>query len=478
MDKKKKVVIIGAGPAGLTAGYELINKGFNVTIIEEDPKYVGGISRTVEYKGYRFDIGGHRFFTKNKEIEEWWNNILREDFLTRPRLSRWYYLGKFFDYPIKPLQLVKVFGLIESTKIVLSYAKSKIFPITPEKSLADWSINNFGYYLAKPFFIDYNLKLWGTHPDKISTDFASQRVKDISFISAIRNSVIKTLRINQTRVVKSMIEEFKYPKYGPGQLWEKVSQKIKDKRGKIIMGSKVIRINHKNWEVSSVIIKTAKGDKEVQTDYLLSTMPLTELILSLNPLPQKEVTDSAKFLKFRDFITVALVIDQKDMPPDNWIYTHDEGMKPIRIQIFKNWSPYLVKDPSKSCIGFEYVCKEGDNLWSMTKEELISQAKKDLDRLKFASSKKVIDAEIVRMKNVYPIYNLGYKERVNKIRNYLNKFKNYSLQPIGRGGLHRYNNSDHSMMTALLAVKNILGEKKSNQWEVNSDAEYQEEKDD
>lgn len=471
----KTVLIIGAGPAGLTAGYELAKKGFKVTMLERD-SIVGGISRTIKYKGFRFDLGGHRFFTKNKEIEQWWQNILHEDFLTRPRLSRWYYRKKFFDYPIKPLELLGVFGIVDSMKIALSYAKAKIKPIIPEISVADWCINNFGHYLAKPFFIDYNLKLWGVHPRYLSKDFTSQRVKGISFMSALKDALKKSLGIKDNNI-KSLIEQFKYPKYGPGMMWEQVAKLIEARNGKVLTEWKVVKIKHKNGKIVSVTAQKGKKNKEFKADYVLSTMPLKELIFALEPKPSQDVLDAAKFLSFRDFITVALMIDQPKTVPDTWVYTHDEGMKPIRVQIFKNWSPYMVPDASKSCIGFEYVCNEGDELWSMSREKLIEQAKQDLKRLGFASMKKVFDAEVVRLKEVYPVYLVGYEERVNKIKDYLqNNFKDNSLQPIGRGGLHRYNNSDHSMMTALLAVKNILGEGKYDPWNVNTDAEYHEEK--
>ena len=471
----KKVLIIGAGPAGLTAGYELSKNGPKVTILEEDLKFVGGISRTVLYKGYRFDIGGHRFFSKNKEVEAWWHGILDKDFLKRSRLSRWYYRKKFFHYPIKPLELIKVFGSIDSAKIVLSYIKAKLFPIKPEISLADWCINNFGYYLAKPFFIDYNLKLWGISPEKLSKDFASQRVKGVSLASALRDFFKKKIKIKKDKVAKSLIEEFNYPKYGPGMMWERVRDLIKEQGGEILMGYKVVKIKHKNGKIISVLAKNNGKEEEFQADYVLSTMPLRELILILDPFPPKDVLESARFLDFRDFITVALMIDQEKMPPDNWVYTHDEGMKPIRIQIFKNWSPYMVPNKTKSCIGFEYVCTKGDDFWGMSKGELIEQAKNDLERLGFTSKDKVFDAKVVRLKNVYPRYLLGYEKKVNRIKNYMNNnFKNYSLQPIGRGGLRRYNNTDHSMMTAFLAVKNILGKGPFDQWRVNTDAEYYE----
>jgi len=469
----KTALIIGAGPAGLTAGYELAKKGFKVTVLERD-SLVGGISRTIKYKGFRFDIGGHRFFSKNKEIEKWWENILHEDFLTRPRLSRWYYRKKFFDYPIKPLELLRVFGVIDSMKIALSYAKAKIKPIIPEISVADWCINNFGHYLAKPFFIDYNQKLWGVHPRHLSKDFTSQRVKGISVMNTLKDALKKSLGVKDNNI-KSLIEQFKYPKYGPGMMWEQVTRLIEAKKGKVLKGWKVIKVKHRNGKIISIIAQNKKRKKSFKADYVLSTMPLKELVLALEPLPAEDILGAAKFLSFRDFITVALMINKEKTVPDTWVYTHDEGMKPIRVQIFKNWSPYMVPD-GKSCIGFEYVCNQGDELWNMSKEKLIEQAKADLKRLGFANPDKVFDAEVVRLKEVYPVYLIGYKERVNKIKEYLQRnFKNYCLQPIGRGGLHRYNNSDHSMMTALLAVKNILGEGNYDPWNVNTDAEYHEE---
>ena len=473
---QKSVLIIGAGPAGLTAGYELIKKGYKVTIFEADKDFVGGISRTVEYKGFRFDIGGHRFFSKNKEVEKWWHDILEGDFLLRPRLSRWFYKGKFFQYPIKPFELLGVFGLLDSAKIMLSYLWAKLFPIKPELSLADWCINNFGRYLAKPFFIDYNLKLWGIDPRQLSKEFTLQRIKGISFIGTLKESLYKTLRIKGRTQAKSLIESFNYPKYGPGMLWEKVTACIREQGGDILMGHKVFKIVHSNGRLDKVFVKNSSGvTKEYIGDFLLSTMPLTELVLALSPEPEKQVVEAAKVLDFRDFITVALMVDKEVLPPDNWIYTHDKGMRSIRIQIFKNWSQYMVPDQTKSCIGFEYVCKDGDELWSKSRAELIELAQNELTILGFAKREEVFDAEVVRLRNVYPRYLIGFEKNVAIIKEYLqNTFPTNIIQPIGRGGLHRYNNSDHSMMTAFLAVKNILGEGHYDQWEVNSDAEYHE----
>lgn len=471
----KKVAIIGAGPAGLTAGYELINKGFDVTILEADPKYIGGISRTVEYNGFRFDIGGHRFFSKNKQVMAFWDEILKEDFLKRPRLSRWYYRGKFFYYPIKPFELLKVFGIWESFLIVSSYLKYKFFPIKPEKNLSDWCINNFGKYLATPFFINYNKKLWGIDPKYLSKDFTLQRIKDVSFIGTIIDAIKKTFGVKKG-TAKSLIEEFNYPKLGPGMLWEKVAKLITDKGGKVILGAKVNKLISKNGEVEKLIYIKDGKEFQIDSDYTLSTMPLAELVRTISPAVPSSVLDAANKLKYRDFMTVAVMLDKANTPPDNWIYTHDEGIKAIRVQLFKNWSPFMVPDDSKSCIGFEYVCNEGDELWKMDNKDLIQMAKSELDRLGFAKSDQVIDATVVRLKNVYPTYLLDYSENVNIIKEYLtNTFKNNSLLPMGRGGLHRYNNSDHSMMTAFLCVKNLIGEGNFDQWLVNTDAEYHEE---
>ncbi|MEM4625368.1 MAG: NAD(P)/FAD-dependent oxidoreductase [Candidatus Pacearchaeota archaeon] len=474
MSKRKKVIIIGAGPAGLTAGYELIKKGFDVLIIEQD-LMVGGIARTINYKNFRFDIGGHRFFTKNDEIQEWRYSILKDNFLVRKRLSRWYYRGKFFNYPIILFELVKIFGVFESFMILASFLKAKIFPIKPERTLEDWCINNFGYRLARPFFIDYNEKLWGVRPNKLSKDFASQRIKGLSFISTLKESAKKLLGIKKTNV-KSFIEQFYYPKLGPGMLWEEVENYIKSNGGVVLKGYKVIKVNHKNGKITSVVTRFDKSNKEFKADYVLSSMPLKELILSLSPEPPREIIECAKFLSFRDFITVALMINQNETIPDTWVYTHDKEVKCIRIQIFKNWSPFMVPE-GKSCIGFEYTCKEGDEFWNKSDKELIEVAKLDLSKLGFAKLENVFDAKVIRMRNVYPVYELGYDHKVEKIKKYLTEnFVKYNLQPIGRGGLHRYNNMDHSMMTAFLAVKNILGEGNFDQWKVNSDAEYHEEK--
>ena len=471
---KKRVVIIGAGPAGLTAGYELIQHGFKVTILESD-SVIGGISRTVRHNGFRFDIGGHRFFSKNQDIEAWWKKMLGDEFLDRPRFSRWFYRGKFFHYPIQLIDLLKTFGIKESLHILLSYAQTKLFPIKPERTLADWCVNNFGARLAKPFFIDYNQKLWGVHPSKLSKDFAFQRIRGISFFSVLKDRFKKFFKPKDVSI-KSLIKTFRYPKYGPGQMWETVAKKIQTSGGRILTQHIVTRIHHQDGKILSISVKTPSGEKKFFADFVLSTMPLKELVASLSPAPPQDVLRAANELSFRDFITVSLMIDQRIPLQDTWVYTHEESMRSIRVQFFHNWSPFMVPNRNSSCVGFEFTCSAGDFLWNASDEDMVSLAKSYLRKLCENYSESVFDAKVIRMRNVYPVYTLGYKGKIEKIKEYLlSTFKNHSLQPIGRGGLHKYNNSDHSMMTAFLAVKNILGEGNYDQWNVNSDAEYHEE---
>lgn len=472
----ENIIIIGSGPAGLTAAHELLKEKYKVTILEMDKSYVGGISRTVKYKNYRFDIGGHRFFSKNTRIMEWWDDMLGEDFMKRPRLSRWYYEGKYFEYPIKPLELLKVFGIYRSFRIVFSYLKFKIFPIKPENNLSDWCINNFGSYLAQPFFINYNLKLWGIDPKYISKDFTQQRIKGLSFASTVKDIILKKFNKNKT-VSKSLISTFNYPKYGPGQMWEQVKKKVTQKGGTIKMDNRVVKIKHNKGKFT-IITKDSKGKEYTyHGDRVLSTLPLKELITILDPLPDKTTLKASNELVFRDFITVALMVKRGDLPNDNWIYTHDEGIRAIRIQLFHNWSPYLVPSDDIACIGFEYVTSTKEDLWKFNDSELVELAKRELKRLALLKNLSILDSKVIRMKNVYPRYDIGYDENVATIKKYLKKiFPNNELQPMGRGGLHRYNNSDHSMMTAFLAVENIVKKVNHNQWLVNSDAEYHEEK--
>ncbi len=472
MQKGKKIVIIGAGPAGLTAGIELLKKGFQVSIFEKDTEYVGGISRTVKYKDYRFDIGGHRFFTKNHEIENWWLNIMGEDLLKRPRISRWFYKKKYFSYPINIFEIISKFGGFFAVKIIFSLIFRKLFPIDPEENLDSWFRNNFGDFLAKPFFINYNYKLWGIPCEHLSMDFAEQRIKGVSIKNTIIESLKKLLHLKGS--VKSFVQEFYYPKFGPGELWERVADLIIGNGGELFLNHEVISFKASKDKIKSIIVKVGDKKKIITGDYFLSTIPYKELALNITPRLEREVIQAANNLKFRAFVTVALIVKKEFLTKDTWIYTHDEDMKPIRFQNFNNWSPFMSPCKKISVIGLEYTCDLNDNFWNKTDEELKTQGKKDFLKMGFASKEEIIDSAIVRMQDVYPVYDIGYSERVKVIRNSLQIYKN--LFAFGRGGIHRYNNSDHSMMTAFLTVKNIeKGEKAFDVFKVNNDAEYHEE---
>lgn len=471
MQRRQRVIIMGAGPAGLTAAYELLKKGYQVTVLEKDEVYVGGISKTVRYKDYRFDIGGHRFFSKNQEVVSWWQNIMQDDFLTRPRISRWLYKQKFFSYPINIFEILAKFGFIFAFRVVFSLTRRKIFPIKPENNLDVWFRNNFGDYLAKPFFIDYNQKLWGMPCERLAVDFAAQRIKGVSIGNTIIESLKSIFHIKNS--VKSFIHEFYYPKFGPGELWERVAQFINENGGEILLGHEVIRLSTNGNRVQSVTVKVGGEEKVMHADHFLSTIPYKELALAVQPHLPKDVIAAAEGLKFRDFITVALVVKKAFITKDTWVYTHDKDMKPIRFQNFRNWSPYMVPNDDESVIGLEYTCNCDDDFWGMSDGELIQQGKHDFLHLGFAQADEITDAAVVRTRNVYPVYEIGYAEKVKTIRTALERFTN--LHACGRGGIHHYNNSDHSMMTAFLAVKNIeLGERRYDVFKVNNDAEYHE----
>ena len=479
MATRSRILIIGAGPAGLTAAYELVRHGLTATILEADPVSVGGICRTVEHRGYRFDIGGHRFFSKSQEVMDLWQEVLGEDFLSRPRLSRWLYNGRFFNYPIRPLEILRVFGPVQALQMVLSYTAIKLFPIRPERSLADYYTNTFGRFLAEPFFIKYNEKLWGLPCDELSPDFAQQRVKGISFLSAVLDPLRRKLGANRDKVVKSFISEFNYPSYGPGMMWDAFRDRVVAGGCTLHMDQRVVQVRHDGRRIVGILAESAGGVRtEYEGDYVISTMPLRQLLFALDPPPETKVVEAAHALQVRDFITVALIVCRRDLFPDQWIYLHDRGMKPIRLQNFNNWSPFMVPDPNMTCLGLEYACSRGDPLWQMSDEALIEQAKEDLVRTRFARRDEVVDGTVVRSLDVYPVYTLDYKDRLQLIRGYLagfDAFLPFQIQPVGRSGMHRYNNSDHSMMTALLAVRNILGLGPFDPWLVNTDAGYHEE---
>ncbi len=515
--EKQKIVIIGAGPAGLTAGYELLkkSKNYEVTILEES-KEIGGISRTVKYKGNRMDIGGHRFFSKDEDVVQFWNEIMpmqgkpsyddkklgrvktlsengpdpeKEDrvMLKRQRVSRIYYLKKFFDYPISmKFQTFKNMGISRTFIAGCSYLKSTVIKKN-EDSLENFYINRFGKKLYSMFFEKYTEKLWGRHPSQISADWGSQRVKGLSISAVIKDMFKKVFHMNSGKVETSLIEEFSYPKYGPGQLWETVANEFTELGGVILKEHKVVKINQKNNKIVSLICDVNGKDKEITGDIFISSMPLKDLINGMNNVP-KDIHDIAVGLPYRDFVTVGLLVKKLNLKnetniktlnnivPDCWIYVQEPDVKLGRIQIFNNWSPYMVKDVEHTVwIGLEYFCNENDDFWNMSDKECIEFATNELLKMGIIDEKNVLDAHREKVKKAYPAYFDTY-DQIDELIKYLNKFDN--LYCVGRNGQHRYNNMDHSMVTSFETVKNIINntKDKTNIWNVNTEKEYHEEK--
>lgn len=470
--KNKRVVIIGAGPAGLTAAYELCKENVESVVLEKD-SVVGGISRTVNYKGFLFDIGGHRFFTKVKAVDEMWREVLGEErFLKRSRLSRIYYNKKFFYYPLKAANALLGLGILNSVMMVGSYIKAQIFPIKREVSFEDWITNRFGKRLFETFFKTYTEKVWGIPCDQISADWAAQRIKGLSLIETVKNALLTPRSTEKNEVIKTLIDSFDYPEKGPGQMWEIVAESIQNRGSELKMNSDVQAILWGDGGVKAVDIE-ANGQKETisGTDFI-SSMPIQELVRKLKPQPPQKVLDAAEKLAYRDFLTVSLIIDKPDLFEDNWIYIHDAEVKVGRIQNFKNWSPSMVPDPMKTCLGLEYFCFEGDGLWTTPDDELIALATREVAKLGLVDARDVEDGAVVRMPKAYPVYDAFYAQAVDTIRAFIAGFGNVYL--VGRNGMHKYNNQDHSMLTAMLSVKNILGAN-YDVWEVNVDNEYHEE---
>lgn len=463
-------VVIGAGPAGLTAAADLAESGHSVTVLEKDPRYVGGIARTVEYKGYRFDIGGHRFFSKSAEVTGWWKRRLGDQLISVRRLSRIFYNGKFFDYPLKPANALFGLGFWTSFLCGLSYLKARTLPVQPEKSFSDWVSNRFGKRLFNIFFKTYTEKVWGMPCDQISADWAAQRIKGLSLFKAVWNALAP--RRKGAGIIKTLIDEFQYPRLGPGQMWEKTRDDIIAAGSEIRMGETVTAINRIGQTVISVITRDAEGkEHDYAGSKFIVSMPLKEAVEAIQPPLPDHVLQAAGRLKYRDFLTVALVVNRTGLFPDNWIYVHDPDVKLGRIQNFNNWSTDMVPDKSTTCLGLEYFCFEGDHLWTAPDEELIELGRKEIAKLGLVKENEIVDGCVVRMEKAYPVYGPGYDKDVAIIREALNELEN--MQPVGRNGMHKYNNQDHSMMTAMLARRNIEGDR-FDLWKVNTDAEYHE----
>lgn len=531
---KRTAIIIGAGPAGLTAAYELVHKTDIHPIIFEASNDIGGISKTVKYKGNRIDIGGHRFFSKSDRVMDWWRNIMptqgalsKDDLLInikyqgktrsieldpkgpdpekvdrvmliRNRLSRIFYLRKFFNYPISLSgQTIKNLGAVRITRIGFSYAKSRLFPVKNEVSLEDFFINRFGKELYLTFFKDYTEKVWGVPCNEITAEWGAQRIKGLSVSKALAHaakSVLKTKEakdVAQKNVETSLIEHFLYPKYGPGQMWETVADIVTKKGAELHMNHEIVGMTRKGKKIVGVKVKDMKTGKVkvVEGDFVFSTMPVKELIEGIDgdkvPANVKEVADG---LMYRDFITVGLLLNKlkikneteqktlKDIVPDNWIYIQERDVKVGRLQIFNNWSPYMVKDPENTVwIGMEYFVQEGDELWTKSDKDMAKFGIEELAKIDIIDPKEVLDQTVLRVKKTYPAY-FGSYDRFDEIKDYVNGIENLFL--VGRNGMHRYNNQDHSMLTAMTAVENIMEGRtdKSNIWEVNAEKSYHESK--
>ena len=468
---QQDVVVIGAGPAGLTAAHFLARKGIRVRVLEKD-KQVGGIARTVEYKGFRFDIGGHRFFTKVGPVRDLWHAMLGREMLKRPRLSRIYYRGKFFDYPLKPFNALSGLGVMESVRVLLSYAWTRLHPVRPEVSVEDWVTNRFGRRLFGIFFKTYTEKVWGLPCDRIGAQWAAQRIKGFSLMSAITNMLFGAWLHRGRRQITTLIDEFEYPRLGPGMMWEAFERDVTDRGGSIVLDSRVTGLRHERSRITSVEYERRGTRTSVPASAVISSMPLRELIASMDPPAPAEVRAAAASLKYRDFVTVGLIVDAPDLFPDNWIYVHDPAVKLGRIQNFKNWSPEMVPDASKTCLGLEYFCFEGDGLWRMDDRDLIALGTRELAQIGLLRGARVLDGCVVRMPKAYPVYDDTYLQALDVIKRYLLGLEN--LQVVGRNGMHKYNNQDHSMVTAMLAVQNVLGAN-HDVWSVNADDEYHEE---
>lgn len=462
------VLVLGAGPAGLTAAYELSRRGAPTVLLEQD-RQVGGLARTVEYRGYRFDIGGHRFFTRQAIVRGLWQTMLGDDLLVRPRLSRIYYRGTFFDYPLKPLNALRNLGIAESVAILGSYLRSRLFPIRPEASFADWVTNRFGRRLYRMFFKSYTEKVWGIPCHTIGAQWAAQRIRGLSLRTAVVNMFFPRRHTRQGETIKTLIDEFLYPRLGPGMMWEAFREAITTLGGEIVFGCRATRLRHDGERIVAVEGECAGEPLSWQVPGVVSTIPLRHMIHALDPPPPVAVLAAADRLKYRDFLTVALIVDEADLFPDNWIYLHDETVRVGRIQNFKNWSPAMVPDGTKTCLGMEYFCTAGDDLWSMADGDLMALATRELAAIGLARPEKVVDGTVVRMPMAYPVYDEGYSSAFETVRSYLGRFVN--LQVAGRNGMHRYNNMDHSMLTAILAVRNIFGER-HDLWSINADDEY------
>lgn len=458
-------IIIGCGPAGLTAAYCMIQEGVKPVLVEST-SHLGGLSRTENYKGYRFDIGGHRFYTKIQEVENLWKKVLGPDFIEVKRLSRIYYRGKFFKYPLNFLDTLFGLGPLEGSRILLSYIFSQLFPKTGEKNFSEWVSNRFGQRLFNTFFKDYTEKVWGISCDQISSEWAAQRIPGLSLFSAFKEILFKRGEI------KTLIRNFHYPRLGPGMMWEKMGRLVEQQGASFFLNSPVTSLTRQGDKIVQIKIVSQGCEKELHCSHVISTMPLSKLVQCIFPPPPQDVLNSAKMLRYRGLIVCGLVIDQENLFSDNWVYVHSPHVKVGRIQNYKNWSPEMVPTKGKTTLGLEYFCSKGDALWNLSDEALLEQAKRDLQALGLVDISHIQDGVVFREATAYPVYDTQYLKHLQVVQGYIQGITN--LQTVGRAAMHRYNNQDHSMMAGMLAVKNYFGEKHA-LWNINTERSCYEE---
>ena len=462
-----QIFIIGAGPAGLAAALPLAQAGSKPAVIEQSDK-VGGMARTECYKGFRFDMGGHRFFSTHEEVVRFWKEILGKEFLTRPRLSRIYYKKRFFHYPLRPFNVLRHLGLVESILIVLSYVYAQFFPYRREETFEQWVTNRFGRRLFETFFRRYTEKVWGISCKELKAEWAAQRIKDLSLKTALLNMLWKT-----KGTIRTLIEEFSYPRLGPGMMWNAVRERIEEYGGTIRLSSCLAELCHDGEAVHSLILNTSDGSERLPVSHVISSMPVTELVRKLTPSPPPDVLAATHRLHYRDFLAVCLIVNRPHLFPDNWIYIHDPSVKVGRVQNFKNWSPDMVPDQTKSSLGLEYFCQEGDDLWQLSDKELVALGIRESAEMGLLRPDEVEDGCVFRMPKAYPIYDSTYRESWETIKKYLARFSN--VYTIGRNGLHRYDNQDHAMLTGMQAANDVLQGQGQTSWSHAGAREYLEE---
>jgi len=467
--RKAELFVIGAGSAGLTAAVEAGRLGFHAMVVEKNSR-VGGLARTESYKDFLFDLGGHRFFTKLDWVDSWWRDMIGDAFLRRPRLSRIFYSGTFFSYPPSFFNAVSGLGPIEGLRIALSYLKAQIFPTRPVVTFENWVSNNFGKRLFSIFFESYTEKVWGISCKELRAEWAAQRIKNMSL-----KTILKSMLVSTRREVTSLIEEFEYPRQGPGMMWRAAAERVEVQGGQVFLQTELMRLAHAGGRVLHAEVRNGERVRSIKADAFISTLPLPELIAKLEPAPPADVLAAAAQLKFRDFLTVCLIVDTPFLFPDNWIYVHEPKVKVARIQNFKNWSPHMVPDQSKTSLGLEYFCSRSDAVWNAPDKELVKLATDELVTIGLVrDAATIVDGCVFRVANAYPVYDEEYADAVSTIRRYIETFEN--LRSAGRNGLHRYNNQDHSMLAGRLAARELLLFERADLWNLNTEEDYHERK--